>query len=269
MEIDKIFPPVPKARLRQLARLGSRKLRRKEGFFVADGARLVEEALASGIEIGWAACAPDADDRSRALAARLAEAGVEVFRAERQDLERTLDAAAPQALAAVCRIPRHSLEEIKPADKSLLAVCDGIGEPGNLGSVIRAAAAAGCQAVLLAPGTVDPYNPRCVHGAMGALFRIPVIEVQTALNLAGFLEKNKFSMFCAAAGGDNIFSVKSFPLRCALFLGGEPCGPSKFTDTLAPRRLGIPLAAGVESLNVAVAAGIILYRMAELQEDGR
>lgn len=262
------LPPIPGARLRQLVRLGSRKFRRKEGLFVVDGARLVEEALTSGIEIGWAVCAPDADERSRALATRLAEAGVDVFRVVRRDLERTLDTAAPQALAAVCRIPSRSLEDLEPGEKSRLAVCDGIGEPGNLGSIIRAAAAAACQAVLLAPGTVDPYNPRCVHGTMGALLRIPVIEVQDALHLAGFLERNRFSVFCADAGGENVFTVKRFPARCALVLGGEPRGPSEFTATLAPRWLGIPMAAGVESLNVAVAAGIILYRMAEIQETG-
>jgi len=262
------LPPVPKARLRQLVRLGSRRFRRKEGLFVAESVRLVEEALACRIEIAWAVCTAKPDERSLALVNRLAETGAEVFQAAHRDLERSLDVAAPQALAAVCRIPQRSLEDFRSAQKSLVVVCDGVGDPGNLGSVIRVAAAAGCAAVLLAPGTVDPYNPRCVRGAMGALFRIPVVEVETAEILTGFLQRLDYAVFCADSGGENVFLREKFPARSALVLGSEARGLSAFTSALAPRRLAIPMALGVESLNVAVAAGTLFYRMAERQEAG-
>jgi len=260
------LPVLSKAGLKLLGALALKKYRRREGLFVAEGVRLVEEALAAGAGINWAVVADAGGerlpgDRALKLLGELQQSGVNVYRAGEKDLRRVLDAVQPQAVAAVCRIERLTLEDWQVPGICLLVVCDGLKEPGNLGSVIRAAAAGGADAVLVGPGTVDPFSPKCVRAGAGSLFRLPVFEVDSADKICGFLLDNGFSVFEAAAGGEDLFAVDRFPGRTALILGSEAEGISPAFAGLGGRKLAVPMSRGVESLNVAVAAGVILYEI--------
>jgi len=260
------YPPLSRNNEKLLGKLSQRKWREESGLFVAEGVRLVEEALACGVSIAWAVRCPEGSDtaaaaRGSALAAALAAKGVPVYRAEEAVLRRALDTVTPQGVAAVCRIPRLSLKEWTPPQTAVLAICDGLSQPGNLGSLMRAAAAAGAAAVVLAPGTVDPYNPKTVRGAMGALFRLPVFPVPDSATLKEFLARHSFSLYEAAVGGEDIFTGACYPSRTAVIFGSEASGAGLGQALDGVRRLSVPMQSGVESLNVAVAAGIVLYEI--------
>lgn len=260
------FPPLSRNAEKLLGKLGQRKWREEEGLFVAEGVRLAEEALKCGVEVVWAVCGPAdkataAGERCMTLASNLAAGGVLVYRAEEPVMRRALDTVTPQGLAAVCRIPERRLTGWNPPERAVLAVCDRLSQPGNLGSLIRSAEAAGAAGVVLAPGTVDPYNPKTVRGAMGALFRLPVFQAPDENVLREFLEKHRFSLFEAAVGGEDIFAVRDFPLRPAVIFGSEASGSGLGAVLGRVRRVSVPMRGSVESLNVAVAAGIILYEI--------
>lgn len=250
------------AKEKVLARLTHRKYRQEEGLFLAEGLKLVGEALERGAGIEWAVASETADKRAAELVRLLLERGVQVYRASEKSLVKNLDLVTPQALTAVCVEPRLSLPDLVPGARSLVVVSDNLREPGNLGALIRVAAASGAAALLAGPGTVDPYNSKCVRGSMGAIFRLPVFRVGRE-ELKNFMESRNFGIYAAAAEGENVFALDKFPSRTALILGSEAAGPTEFTSGLGARLLGVPMAAGVESLNVAVAAGILLYRIAE------
>ncbi|MCE5272354.1 RNA methyltransferase [bacterium] len=260
------YPPLSRNNEKLLGKLSQRKWREETGLFVAEGVRLVEEALACGVDIAWAVRGPEGSDtsaraRGEALAAALAAKGVPVYRAEEAALRRVLDTVTPQGVAAVCRIPHRSLPEWTPPQQAVLAICDGLSQPGNLGSLVRAAAAAGAAAVVLAPGTVDPYNPKTVRGAMGALFRLPVFQARDEGELKEFLARHSFSLYEAAVGGEDIFAGAGYPDRTAVIFGSEAAGSGLSLALGGARRLSAPMQSGVESLNVAVAAGIVLYEI--------
>ena len=252
------LPQLSRAREKILARLLTKKYRQAERLFLAEGVRLVEEALDCGVQIEWTVATPGAGARAGELIEKLLERKIPVYRAEQKVLRKALDVVTPQAVAAVCRQPETRLDELSIPDRALVVVCDGLKEPGNLGAVVRAAASAGAEATLAGPDTVDIFNPKVLRGSMGALFRMPVVGVENPASISRFLAENGFSVFLAAVGGENIFSVDRFPARTALVLGSEAQGSANFPEA---RRVSIPMARNVESLNVAVAAGIILYEI--------
>lgn len=252
------LPPLSKAREKILSRLLTKKYRQAERLFLAEGVRLVEEAVDCGVGIKWAVAAPGAGERARVLIEKLLELEIPIYRAEQKALRKALDVVTPQVVAAVCRQPEIKLDDLTIPESALVVVCDGLKEPGNLGAVVRAAVAAGADAVLTGPETVDTFNPKALRGSMGAMFRMPVIDVENSASLCRFLSDHGFSVFTAAVEGENLFSIDRFSSRTALVLGSEAEGSANFLEA---RRVSIPMAREVGSLNVAVAAGIILYEI--------
>lgn len=256
------LPLLSAAREKQLRKLGSRKQRREQGLFVAEGVRLVEEALSSGAEIEWAVAAETGLSRSLDLISELSFSAP-LYRASERELAGLLDTITPQPVAAVCRIPDMGLTDLEIPEESLLVVCDNLRDPGNFGAIVRTAAAAGCTAVVAAGSGVDPWNPKAVRGSMGAVFRLPVIESAGPGELAGFFEKHGFSGFLADMAGDNLFDATHFPSRCALVMGGEAEGAGDSLQGVDYTPLSVPMTEGTESLNVAVAAGIMIYQITQ------
>ncbi len=258
------LPDLSAARGKLLRKLQARKHRAREGLFVAEGVRLVEEAAGCDAGIEWAVAAETDEPRCTALVERLARQ-TEVCRAGDRELSRLLDTASPQGVAALCRIPDHKLESLVLPARALIVICDTLRDPGNLGAVVRTAAAAGCAAVVVAGQSVDPWNPKAVRGSMGAVFRLPVIVSDSPARCAGYLEDNHFTTYLADMGGTDLFTLQKVPDRCALIIGGEAGGAGAFSARLHSAAVSIPLAPGAESLNAAVAAGIIIYHLRQAQ----
>ncbi len=232
--------------------LAERKHRAKEGRFVIEGARLIDDALAASLTPAWVFCAERLPARSQETVEQLKRQGIEIIIVSEAVLKACSETETPQGLIAV--LPFVQL--LVPPDPKLILIADSLRDPGNLGTLLRSAAAADVDLVLLSPETVDAYNPKVVRGAMGAHFRLPILEAawtEIAERVKGM------AVYVAAADGDSVYTAIDWTQPSALIVGSEASGASEDAARLATRRISIPLSRAVESLNAAVAASIILF----------
>jgi TrmH family RNA methyltransferase len=243
----------PRIRLiRQL--LDQRKIREREKLFVVEGARLVEEAAAAGARARTILHDGRLGPRERSAVNRLAAAGGEALEASPEVLRSCSDTVTPAGLIAVLEWPDLPL----PQTLDWILVADGISNPGNLGSLLRAADAFGVPVVVLAPGCVDAYNPKVVRGGMGAHFRLPIRSLDWPA--VGDLLRGFRVRLAESREGRPVEEV-DWSGRTALILGGEAEGPGDRARSLAEGSVHIPMRPGIESLNAAVAGGILLYEI--------
>ena len=197
--------------------------------------------------------------RGAALRAALAGAQVPVLEVNERDFASAAGTESPQGVLAVAEVPARSLETLALPDRARILVLDGIQDPGNVGALLRTAAALGTHAVVAMPGTVDLWNGKVVRSAMGALFHRPAFAAEWDA-LAAFLGVRKIPLWGADGAGDDV-SGTTAPASLALVVGNEGAGLSETARAKLARRVAIPIAADVESLNVAVAAGILLHQL--------
>ncbi len=248
----------------RLARnLDRRKGREEAGLFVVEGERAVIDALDAGIDPHAVVLRDGFSPSSRTLAAILAAAEPDIVRVLSPSLFDSLtDTVHPQGVIALLPIPAQP--EL-PETTTLVVLLDGIRDPGNMGTLIRSSAAAGADAVLIGEGSVDPYNPKVVRAAMGTHFRVPVIP-------SGSIPSARYRTIAirtiAEAGADLDYDVADWSQPLLLIVGSEANGPGAASRELANRTVSIPMAAGVESLNAAVAGSIILFEIARQRRSG-
>lgn len=157
----------------------------------------------------------------------------------------------------VAAIVNADVRPIAPSPTFLL-ILDGIGNPGNLGTILRTAAAAGADGVLLTPGSVDIYNPKVVRGSMGAVLRLPVQQCSWT-QIAAMTED--MHVWMATADGTTTYTTVNWRQASALIIGNEAHGASQEAYQLAEGKVSIPMSGQTESLNAAIAAGIILFEI--------
>ena len=234
-----------------------RKARERSGRFVAEGVRAVEELLHSPIRIRGALVSPSLEQvpKGDALRTALVERGVEVADVDEREFASAAETESPQGILAVADIPERTLDGITLPPMARVLVLDGIQDPGNVGTMVRTAAALGAAATVALPGTVDLWNAKVVRSAMGALFTHQALSSDWDA-LAAFLEAHDMPLWAADAGGSP-FQPPS-PSRVALAVGNEGSGLSVGVRERSQRLISIPIE-HVESLNVAVATGILLY----------
>ena len=248
-------------KLLSLARdLKRRKAREREGVFVVEGIRAVEELLRSKLSITGLLVAPKLADSPRG--ARLVEAarsrGLEVADVDEKEFRSVAETESPQGVIAIARAPSHTLEQFNGATSMRILLLDAVQDPGNVGTIIRTAAALGATATVALPGTVDVWNSKVVRSAMGAHFHHPAFHASWQ-DVEAFLARTSTPLWAADAGGEAL--PEDAPPRLALALGNEGSGISPAVRGAAARVVSLPIAATVESLNVAVAAGIILHEL--------
>ena len=228
--------------------------RRPEGRVVVDGRRLIEDLVRWGVPLealylSESAAAGAADWPPVAAAGRCWVVADTV-------MERTAPTRHPQGVLAVVLEPRP--RPWSPGD-GVTVLLEAVREPGNVGAVVRAAAGLGAEAVLLGPGCADPFHPAAVRGSAGAVFRIPVHrEAGTGAAIRAVREAGG-SAWAAAAGGEDARSWRPRP-PVLLALGNEGRGLEPATLAAVDGTVGIALAREIESLNVAVAAALLLWR---------
>ena len=249
-------------KLLTLARdLRRRKAREKHSLFVAEGVRSVEELLRSGLAVRGVLVAPQLADapRGQALRKALDEAGVEVAEVSEKDFRSAAETESPQGVIAIGQVPERLLDTLDVAGGCRLIVLDGVQDPGNAGTIVRTAAALGATATVALPGTVDLWNPKVIRSSMGAQFQHPAFHAGIE-DLIAFLERNQIELWATDASGSAL-EKSGAPLRLAIAVGNEGSGLSPEIRAKAKRTVSLPIAANVESLNVAVATGIILYEL--------
>lgn len=226
---------------------------------MAEGVRLVEEALAAGVPFRGVVTDPTLRDtpRGAALAQALAEHAITVEEVPEKELAALADADTPQGVLAAVEPPRWTLEDLEVPARQPVLVLDGVQDPGNVGTLIRTAFALGASAAVLLKGTADLLNPKVMRGGMGATFRLPSAPADEN-QFARWIADREIEVWASAGQGTPLDRAKA-PERLAVVVGNEGAGIRPFIRSLATRQVAVPLARGAESLNVAVAAGVILY----------
>ncbi len=241
--------------------LHRRRGRERRELTLAEGVRLLEEALASGVTVRGAATSPtlEGTPRGMALKERLERAGIALEDVDDDELVRLAGTEHPQGIVAVVE-PRHwSFDDIPISPKSVVMVLDGVQDPGNVGALARTALALGAAGLVTLPGTADLYNPKALRGSMGALFRLPSV-ISSVDNFIAWARGAGLALWTTASNGRPIErGRREGPI--ALLVGNEGAGVHPELAAVASRSVSVPLGNGVESLNVAVAAGILLYEV--------
>ena len=242
-------------RVKYVRSLGRRRTRQREDRFVVEGLRLVSEVVRAGIKPALVfyteAWAETAAGQRLLPILRPAEDGD--WLVSEAVMAACADTESPQGVLAV--LPSVDLEP----REGLALIVDAVRDPGNLGTILRSAEAAGTGQVLLAPGTVDLYNPKVVRGAMGAHFRLPVQSLDWP-DIAGRVAGR--AVWLADAAGGVAYDAVDWRQPSALIVGGEAAGAGEEAGALATGRVRIPMSGGAESLNAAMAATVLLFEVA-------
>lgn len=245
------------SRIKHVIGLQSRRhARRKANQFVIEGVRLIREAAVTSVPVEQVFYTPTfaSSPDSPALLDQLSQRGAVLMAVDDAVMAAMSDTETPQGILAV--LPLLSLEP--PEDTTFALVVDGVSNPGNLGTLMRSAAAAGVQLMIITAGTVDPTNPKVVRSAMGAHFRLPIQQLSwegVASRLSGH------TLFLASISSGAPYYDVDWNQPCALIVSEEAHGPSEGALRQAHAFVTIPMPGRTESLNVAMATSILIFEM--------
>lgn len=229
---------------------------------MVEGVRGAGEVLRAGVPVDFALVSPrlETTERGRALSLELSASGVETVLVDDAELTQAADTETPQGVILVCREPAGCLDELPRDPAARYLVVDGVQDPGNLGTLVRAAGAFGVSAIILLHGTTDPWSPKAVRASAGALLGRPVVRVGTEPFLE-WARRRGVALWAAAAGGVDVATLRPVP-PWALVVGNEGGGVGTPVSEAAAGLVGVPMPGGTESLNVGVAGAILLYVLA-------
>lgn len=233
----------------------SRRARHQQGVFVIEGMRLLQEALRANAQVELLLHTEALSRRQLALVRQFARRGADTLAVTEEVLRSCSDTESPPGLLAVVAFP----DLPPPRELDFALVVDAVRNPGNLGSLLRSALAAGVQAAFLLPGNVDPYNPKVVRGAMGAHFYLPIQSLpweELAQHLRGF------DIWVAQARRGRPYTELDGRRPLAVVIGGEARGPHHDWASLGAQNVHIPIHAHTESLNATIAGSVILFEIA-------
>jgi RNA methyltransferase, TrmH family len=237
-----------------------RRFRWREQAFVVEGTRWLDELISRQHPIQIVFCTEEWVNASANHATILQQLSAPVQFLSGSLMGELSDTETPPGVLAVAAMQPHPL----PPSPDLLLILDGVGNPGNLGTLLRTAAAAGVSGVILAPGCVDAYNPKVLRGSMGAHLRLPIHSLAWAEMrpvLAGLV------VWLADVGTGTAYTAVNWRTPSALIIGSEGHGAGAEAVEVAHGRCTIPMHAATESLNAAIAAGVILFEAARQREE--
>ena len=243
-------------RLRRL--LSRRSAREAEGAFVVEGAKVLAEALDAGAPVESVYVAAGAS--AAPLARRAYEAGVRVYELAPGVIERVADTVTPQPLMAVVPFVDRPRASLRGAD--LLVVAVDVRDPGNAGTVLRSAEAAGAGGVLFCDGSVDVYNPKAVRASAGSLFHVPVVAGGDPVQVLREMSDWGVRRFATTASGGRDYDGVDLTGPVAFVLGNEANGLPPEVEDLVDERVTIPMVGRSESLNVGMAAAVLCFEAA-------
>lgn len=256
-------------RVRAVAKLAKRDARLETGLFLLEGPQAVSEALNYRPELVLELFAtPTALERYNDISSAAADAGIEVEFVSEQVLESMADTVTPQGIVAVCKQFPTSIKDILSSEPKLIAILEEVRDPGNAGTIIRAADAAGADAVILTGRSVDLYNPKVVRATTGSLFHLPVA---VGLDLEVVVEKVQsagLKILAADIKGEDLLVARNsgeLAGPTAWLFGNEARGLSDEHFALADRAITVPIYGNAESMNLSTAASVCLYESAFAQ----
>ncbi|QGG48796.1 TrmH family RNA methyltransferase [Heliorestis convoluta] len=261
-------------RVKEARTLSRKKGRTTAKRYLIEGRRLIEEAVASKIQIDYFLYTERIGQQKagQELVAALQSQGSEGLLVNDKTLQSISETEHSQGIIAVAPLPEPSRWEevaqskkLQNTRKPFLLILDGLQDPGNVGTILRSAEAAAVDAVIMTAGTADPFNPKVIRASMGSIFRLPVIIAPTEEAIEQILAEKECTLVVADSGGEQAYY--NLPLQesksLALVIGSEGHGPSAYFRAKADHIATIPLAPPVESLNAAIAAAVLLFDVAK------
>jgi TrmH family RNA methyltransferase len=255
-------------RVKSARQLAKRALRQRARSFLAEGPQAVGEALAAGDVVTQLFVTAAAQPRHTELIELAAGQGADVHLVSGEVMTELAQTITPQGVLAVCRFVDVPLSDV-PAGSRLVVVLANVRDPGNAGTVLRTADAAGAGGVIFAGSSVDPYNSKCVRASAGSLFHLPVVT-GTPVDEAVRVLRDRGLQVLAADGGatttlDDLQSAGQLGRPTAWLLGNEAWGLPAGVLDLADEAIAVPIYGRAESLNLAAAAAVCLYASARAQ----
>ena len=239
--------------VQRLRSLKDAKARREAGLFLVEGEVMIREALGCGLKLRELAA-----EESHADFAREVCGNARGFIVTRSLLETICDTRTPQGVCAAFEQPEPVALEQLP---ERIVALDGVQDPGNLGTIWRTADAAGFQALLLGAGGADPLSPKVQRAAMGSGFRVPFCHAPELAEALITLRKRGYRVFASDLSGADFYARPDAGEKFVLVIGNEARGISDAVREAADCRVKLPMRGGAESLNAAVAAGIMMYEL--------
>ena len=261
------------SRIKEARKLQRRRERYAQGQVLIEGVRLVRDAWQAGAQLHQIFFAPEIvaqQEAARVLIEELSGARVEVVPCSANVFATLSETVTPQGIAATVALPDLPIaasHELGMTSRGLTLLLDQVRDPGNAGTLLRSAAAAGVDVVLFGPETVDPYNEKVMRAGMGAHFRTPLRVVEQWEAMAQWLEP-ALPLFVADAAGVRTYDEVDWTLPATLAVGGEAQGASEWVRAHATA-INIPMERATESLNAAIAGSVILFEAARQRRVAR
>lgn len=250
--------------VKRTAALKTASAARKEGLFLVEGLRSVDELVKSTVfGVEWLIVEQsllETDDRLRAYFEKRLPADARVYRVSKDIFKKVSDTETPQGVLAVARRRNDTLEDIlRRSENPLICIVENLQDPGNAGTIMRTADAAGASGVIATKGTVDFYGPKVVRSTMGSLLHLPLVQGADLAQTVEVLKASGVRVYAAALGATKYHFEADFAGPTAILIGNEGNGLTDEAIALADEKIIIPMPGQAESLNAAMAAGVLMF----------
>ncbi len=247
-------------RIKQLVKLRDRRPRDEAGLFLVEGYREIRRALEQRVRLQELYFSPDwyLGENEPALLAQAAAAGTQLFEVSKEAFAKVAYRERPDGLLAVAPQWQRALSDLTLPAAPLLLVVEAIEKPGNLGTILRSADAAGCHAVIVCDPVTDIFNPNVIRASTGVLFSVPLV-VEESARVLDWLRQDRIRTVATTPAAETVYSDADLRGPLAVIMGSEQYGLSEFWLQNADLPVRIPMAGQADSLNVAMATIITLF----------
>lgn len=251
---------ITKEHIKSIKKLHESRERADRGLFLIEGVRLMEEAVKERVPMEEVLYTARLEETSRGsdLLASLRKMRICISQVPEKVMESVAEAENPQGVLAVARQLRWTLKDAIKSKWPVIIAC-GLQDPGNLGTIIRSADAGGCGGVVTTQNTVDIYNSKVIRATMGSIFRLPVVKIEDTEEALNILKKEEYQIIATTAHSRTSYLDIDYRKPTAFLIGQEAAGLPKDIMESADIKVFIPMKEGVESLNAAVSASILIY----------
>lgn len=246
------------AQIKNVIQLNTKgKARREQGLFVVEGVKMFREAPKAWVQKVYIS---EGLYNTQGWSKEMDSYPFEVVQSK--VFGQMCDTKTPQGILTVLRQPSYSAEEILTGDAPLFILLEDLQDPGNAGTILRTAEGAGVNGIFLTKNCVDLFNPKTIRSTMGSIYRMPFLYVEDALELTDMLKKRGISAYAAHLAGKKSYDEEDYTGGTVFLIGNEGNGLSDELAEKASHLIRIPMSGNVESLNAAMACGILVYEAA-------
>lgn len=248
--------------IKDVKKLTRRRNRWKEGNFIVEGIKIIEEAIKEKVKINYIICSESIikEEGYINLLKQIPEK-VTIIEVPDKIFREIADTENPQGILGVLNFLKNDVSDLIDSNKKSLFLVDALQDPGNLGTIIRTADAFNIDGIVIGQGSVDPYNEKVVRSTMGSIFRVPIYVLDDTISTLEELQNNGYKLLATDLKGEYVSSNIFNEDKQIIIIGNESNGVSDEILNLSDRRIKIPMPGNAESLNAGVAASILMYEV--------